>query len=61
MKKVANKEVQEADVQQENQPQATKVTYGIDEMNQLLSFLSQQKFADVAGLIEMLKTKGELS
>tara|TARA_R110000822_G_scaffold33947_5_gene96437 strand:- start:1813 stop:1998 length:186 start_codon:yes stop_codon:yes gene_type:complete len=61
MKKVANKEVQEADVQPETQAQATKITYSIEDMNQLLSFLSQQKFADVAGLIEMLKTKGELS
>ena len=57
MKKVASKEVVKDDVQQE----AAKVTYSIEDMNQLLGFLSQQKYAEVAGLVELLKTKGELS
>ena len=76
MKKVAGKEVskeavqenvqqenvQQENVQQENvQQEATKITYSIEDMNQLLGFLSQQKYSEVTGLIELLKTKGELS
>jgi len=39
----------------------TKVTYSIEDMNQLLGFLSQQKYSEVAGLVDLLKSKGELS
>jgi hypothetical protein len=57
MKKAASKEVVKEDVQQES----TKITYSIEDMNLLLGFLSQQKYSEVAGLVELLKTKGELS
>ena len=57
MKKTTSKEVVKDDVQQK----PTKVTYSIENMNQLLGFLSQQKYSEVAGLVELLKTKGELS
>ena len=61
MKKVAGKEVSKDAVQDDVQQEATKITYSIENMNQVLSFLSQQKYAEVAGLVELLKTKGELS
>ena len=61
MKDVKGKEVSEDAVQEDAQQEATKVTYSIEDMNQLLAFLSQQKYAEVAGLVELLKTKGELS
>ena len=57
MKKTTSKEVVKDDVQQK----PTKVTYSIENMNQLLGFLSQQKYSEVSGLVELLKTKGELS
>tara|TARA_R110002096_G_scaffold368745_2_gene562017 strand:+ start:1881 stop:2066 length:186 start_codon:yes stop_codon:yes gene_type:complete len=61
MKEVQGKEVSEDAVQEDAQQEATKVTYSIEDMNELLAFLSQQKYAEVAGLVELLKTKGELS
>ena len=61
MKKVASKEVSKDAVQEDIQQEATKITYSIEDMNQLLGFLSQQKYSEVAGLVELLKTKGELS
>lgn len=62
MKKVAGSKAVSSDVKQETpQPEASKITYSIEDINQLLSFLGQQKFSEVAGLIEMLKTKGQLS
>ena len=57
MKKTTSKEVVKEDVK----PQPTKVTYSIENMNQLLGFLSLQKYSEVAGLVDILKTKGELS
>ena len=61
MKEVQGKEVSEDAVQEDAHQEATKVTYSIEDMNELLAFLSQQKYAEVAGLVELLKTKGELS
>ena len=65
MKKVAgkevSKEVSKEAVQENVQQEATKVTYSIEDMNQVLGFLSQQKYSEVTGLVELLKTKGELS
>lgn len=55
MKKVAeSKEVQQ-------EVEKTKVTYSIEDVNQLLTYLGGQKFSEVAGIVEMLKTRGELS
>tara|TARA_B110000503_G_C6754952_1_gene253106 strand:+ start:113 stop:265 length:153 start_codon:yes stop_codon:yes gene_type:complete len=45
----------------EDNTEPTKVTYSIEDMNQLLGFLSQQKYSEVAGLVDLLKSKGELS
>ena len=56
MKKVAGKEVSK-----EVSKKVSKVTYSIEDMNQVLGFLSQQKYSEVTGLVELLKTKGELS
>lgn len=61
MKKVTSKEVSKDAVQDDVQQEATKITYSIENINQVLSFLSQQKYSEVAGLVELLKTKGELS
>jgi hypothetical protein len=65
MKKVAgkevSKEVSKEAVQENVQQEATKVTYSIEDINQVLGFLSQQKYSEVTGLVELLKTKGELS
>ena len=61
MKKVAGKEVSKEAVQENVQQEATKATYSIEDINQVLGFLSQQKYSEVTGLVELLKTKGELS
>tara|TARA_R110000796_G_scaffold31086_1_gene82663 strand:+ start:194 stop:382 length:189 start_codon:yes stop_codon:yes gene_type:complete len=62
MKKVVDSKAVSSDVKQDApQPEASKITYDIEHINQVLGFLGQQKFAEVAGLVEILKTKGELS
>jgi hypothetical protein len=42
-------------------PEPTKVTYSIDDINKVLEYLSNQKYAEVVDVIGSLKTKGELS
>ena len=66
MKKVVSKEavsknVSKEAVKEDVQQPATNITYSIEHMNQVLSFLSQQKYSEVAGLVDLLKTKGQLS
>ena len=55
MKKVADKEVKQDEVQ------PTKVTYNIEDVNSLLDYLGGRPFGEVAGFIGVLKSKGELS
>jgi|TARA_R110000803_G_scaffold154286_1_gene219061 hypothetical protein len=42
-------------------PEPTKVTYSINDINKVLEYLSNQKYAEVVDVIGSLKTKGELS
>ena len=55
MKKTVDKEVQQEEVQ------PTKVTYSIEDVNNLLDYLGGRPFGEVAGIIGVLKSKGELS
>lgn len=55
MKKTVDKEVQQEEVQ------PTKVTYNIEEINQLLDYLGSKPFGEVSGFIGALKSKGKLS
>lgn len=61
MKKVAEAVSNEGVDYNEPKKEVTKITYNIDDMNQVLDYLSTQKFKEVSGIIENLMTKGELS
>jgi len=59
MKEVSSKKIEA--VEEAKQPEFTKVTYEIEDINQLMKYLGGQPFEQVTGIIDMLKNKAELS
>jgi len=55
------KEVENSQEVVENQETPKNVTYKVEDINQLMSYLGGQKFSDVAGIINMLKDTAVLS
>ena len=54
-------ESEDLSTEPQEQKEPTSVTYKVEDVNNVLVYLSSQKFSEVAGLINDLKTKGELS
>jgi len=60
MKKVSPEANSSKSVKSESK-EPTNVSYAIEDMNKVLGYLSNQKFSEVADLIDVLRTKGKLS
>ena len=61
MKKVHSSSDSEETKQIAPMTEPTKITYSINDINKVLEYLSNQKYAEVVDIIGSLKTKGELS